>query len=81
MWTLLHRRPDDTFVIQHNGWPYHVTVSDPLYAEVAAAADGVDLPPEQAPQPIEVPTPPQPTKADLMAQLLSLQAQIAALPE
>jgi hypothetical protein len=50
MWTLLHRRADGTFVIELNGYPYHVTESDPLFAEVAAAAEGVDLPPEPQPE-------------------------------
>jgi hypothetical protein len=51
MWTLLHRRDDGSFVIHRNGWPYHVTAADPLFAEVAAAAEGVDLPPEPVPEP------------------------------
>jgi hypothetical protein len=51
MWTLLHRRDDGTFVILLNGHPYHVIDSDPLFAEVAAAAEGVNLPPEPQPEP------------------------------
>jgi hypothetical protein len=50
---LLHRRDDGTFVIRLNGNPYHVTHDDPLYPEVAAAAEGVDLPPETVPMPPE----------------------------
>jgi hypothetical protein len=53
---LLHRRDDGTFVIRRNGHPYHVIESDPLFAAVAVAAEGVDLPPEPVP---EAP-PPQP---------------------
>lgn len=45
----LHRRPDGTFVIRYNGYPYHVVQADPLFEEVAAAADGLDLPPEPMP--------------------------------
>jgi len=46
-WRLLHRRSDGTFVIEtEQGWPYHVTADDPLFAEVARAAQGKDLPPE-----------------------------------
>jgi hypothetical protein len=56
MWTLLHRRADGSFVIRRDGYPYHVIESDPLFAEVAAAAEGVDLPPEPQPEP----PPPQP---------------------
>jgi hypothetical protein len=48
---LLHRRDDGTFVIRRNGWPYHVIPSDPLFATVAAAAEGLDLPPEPVPEP------------------------------
>ncbi len=51
MWTLLHRRADGSFVVELNGSPYHVIESDPLFAEVAAAAEGVDLPPEPPPEP------------------------------
>lgn len=52
MWTLLHRRADDTFVVRltATGWNYHVTADDPLFPAVAAAADGVDLPPEPVPE-------------------------------
>jgi hypothetical protein len=54
--TLLHRRADGSFVIELGGYPYHVIESDPLFPEVAAAAEGVDLPPE--PQPETPPPPP-----------------------
>ena len=78
---LLHRRTDGTFVITYNGKPYHVTQDDPLYAEVATAAVGIDLPPEPGPPAaVVLPQPPQPTRAELMAQLLRIQAQIEALP-
>lgn len=50
-WTLLHRRDDGSFVVERNGWPYHVTADDPLFPDVAAAAEGVDLPPEPQPEP------------------------------
>jgi hypothetical protein len=77
--TLLHRRADGTFVIELNGYPYHVTESDPLFPEVAAAAEGVDLPPEPVPE--APPPPPPPTRAELLARLEQIAAQIAALPE
>jgi hypothetical protein len=78
---LLHRRADGTFVVSLNGLPYHVLLDDPLYAEVAAAAVGVTLPPEPGPPAdVVLPQPPQPTRAELMAQLLRIQAQIEALP-
>lgn len=77
MWTLKHRRPDGTFVIEYNGLPYHVIQADPLFTEVAAAAEGVELPPEPAP-PIP-PPPPQPTRAELLARLNEIAAQIEAL--
>ena len=56
-WTLMHRRNDGSFVIKRNGLPYHVTEGDPLFAKVAAAAEGVTLPDE--------PGPPVPTIAEL----------------
>lgn len=75
---LMHARPDGTFVIRlANGWPYHVTLDDPLFPEVAAAAEGVDLPPEPMPEPLAAP--PEPTKAELLAQLAALAARIEAL--
>ena len=74
---VLHRRADNTFVIDHNGYPYHVTTDDPLYAEVVVAANGLVLPPE--PPPVSVATY-QPTRDELMAQLQRIQAQIEALP-
>lgn len=78
---VLHRRDDGTFVILHNGMPYHVTPDEPLFAEAQAAAEGLDLPPEPPPPVPAVPPPaPQPTRAELMAQLLKIQAQIEALP-
>jgi hypothetical protein len=55
MWALLHRRDDGSFVIQRNGYPYHVLENDPLFAEVAAAAEGVHLPPEPQPEPLAPP--------------------------
>ena len=76
-WELRHARPDGTFVILLNGLPYHVVEADPLFEAVSAAAAGLDLPPEPAPPPI--PDAPQPTKAELIARLDALQAQIEAL--
>lgn len=49
---VLFQRPDGSFVINHNGLPYHVTPDDPLFA--AAQAEGEDAPFEPAPAP---PTP------------------------
>lgn len=47
-WSVLYRRGDGSFVINRNGMPYHVTEDDPLFAAVAAAAEGVTLGPEPA---------------------------------
>lgn len=81
MWDLLHRRDDGSFVIRHKGHPYHVIPDDPIFPEVAAAAEGVELPPEPLPPALPTPPPqPQPTRAELMARLLHLQAQIETLP-
>jgi hypothetical protein len=49
MINLMHRRSDGTFVIEQNGYPYHVVQDDPLYSEVAQAAQGIELPPEVQP--------------------------------
>lgn len=57
VWELQYARPDGSFVILRNGRPYHVIESDPLFAEISAAADGVTLPDE--------PAPPVPTIAEL----------------
>ena len=78
---VLHHRDDGTFVIEHNGYPYHVTHDDPLYAEAQAAAVGLTLLPESLPQEQSLPQPPQPTRAELLAKLQQLQTQIEALPE
>jgi hypothetical protein len=51
MWTLQHARPDGTFVVLRDGLPYHVIPGDPIFAEVEAAAQGVELPPEPQPEP------------------------------
>jgi hypothetical protein len=51
MINLMHRRSDGTFVIEQNGYPYHVVQDDPLYSEVAQAAQGIELPPEVQPEP------------------------------
>jgi len=78
---VLHRRDDGTFVIEHNGYPYHVTHDDAMYAEASAAAEGIEFPPEPLPQEVVLPSPPQPTRAQLFTKLQQLQAQIEALPE
>ena len=61
---VLFKRPDGTFVIQLNGFPYHVVQDDPLFA--AAAAAGTEAPFEPAPEPVP---PPQTTEISF-AQLI-----------
>jgi hypothetical protein len=80
--TLTARREDGTLAAVVNGLPYHITPSDRYWPEAAAMAleMGDTLPIEQPPAP-PPPAPPAPTKAELMAQLQALAAQIAALPE
>lgn len=56
MWTLKHKRSDSTFVIELNGYPYHVINDDPLYEQVAAAALAQELDPEPVPQPEPIST-------------------------
>ena len=79
---LTARRDDGTLVGVVNGLPYHIIPSDPRWPEAAAMAleMGDTLLIEQPPPP-SPPAPPAPTKAELMAQLQALAAQIAALPE
>ncbi|HEY4252304.1 MAG TPA: hypothetical protein VGM87_13920 [Roseomonas sp.] len=86
-WTLEHRRDDGSFVITLGGLPYQVLPEDPLYPEVAAAAEGVDLPPEAPPIAFPAP-PPTLTARQLRLWLLSrgialaaVDAAIGALPE
>lgn len=78
---ILHRRDDGSFVIEHNGYPYHVSQSHEWFAEVSAEAQGKEYPPEPMPQEVVLPTPPQPSRAELLAKLPRIQAQIEALPE
>lgn len=78
---LMHRRPDGTFVINLRGMPYHVIPADALFTDVAAAAEGVELPPDPVPPAPPEPAPARaPTRAELSARLDALAAQIAALP-
>jgi hypothetical protein len=54
---LKHRRDDGTFRVDlavpgRGTLDYHVVQADPLFAAVAAAAEGVDLPPEPRPAPV-----------------------------
>ena len=78
--SVLFRRQDGTFVIDHNGYPYHVVPGDPLGdqfspEEIAAALLDPELPVMTPP-----PAPPEPTKAELLQQLQALAAKIEALP-
>jgi len=55
MMDVIAKRQDGSFVAMVNGYPYHVTVSDPLFAEAQAA--GANAPMEVPPAPIPgVPT-------------------------
>lgn len=79
--SVLFRRPDGSFVIQHpaTSYPYHVTADDPL-AGLYTAEDVEAAPLEPEPETTPVVTPREPTKAELQAQLDALAARIAALP-
>lgn len=57
MFTLLHRRNDGSFVVERNGFPYHVTAGDPLYRDAQLAAEGVTLQPEPEAQAVDIPVP------------------------
>ena len=63
------KRPDGTFVIQVNGYPYHAIPGDPLF--VAAQAAGVDAPFEPEPLPPEPVQTTQITFAQLLIGLVT----------
>jgi hypothetical protein len=69
---LYKRRPDDTYVIAHQGNPYHVIPDDPLYAQCVEdyAVQGEEPPDEPEPAPIVVP--PDPI-AELRARIEALE--------
>jgi hypothetical protein len=46
---VIFKRPDGTFVIQRNGYPYHVIPADPLFLEVQARGGNAPLEPEMPP--------------------------------
>ena len=48
MFEVMHARADGSFVVRPQG---HITVDDPLYPAVAAAAAGLTFPPEPPPAP------------------------------
>lgn len=62
--TLLHARPDGSYVVRRNGQPYHVLQNDPLYGAVAAEAEGLILPAEPQPPP-PPPSPARTLKSDV----------------
>lgn len=87
MWTLQHARADGTFVIERDGYPYHVTQEDPLFPAVSAAAQGAVLPPEPAPV-VPPPLMPTLTRRQLRLWLLAagkedadVRAAIATIPD
>jgi hypothetical protein len=73
---VLHRRPDGSFVIAGALGPYHVTASDEIYDLVAAAAEGLDLPPEAIP-----PAPPAPPPREIAKTRIYRRATDAELAE
>jgi hypothetical protein len=85
--SLTYRRPDGSLVGVVNGNPYHL-LDDPALcpaelwtqAQEMRAALPNKLPLEPAPTPVVILPPPEPTKAELVAQLQALSTKIAALP-
>lgn len=65
---VLHERADGSFVVERDGFPYHVTTDDPLFPLVAEAAQMVTLEPEPAP-PVTVLPRPLPTPLEWMDRL------------
>jgi hypothetical protein len=70
MWTLQHARADGSFVIERDGYPYHVTADDPLFPAVAQAAQDTVLEPEP------IPAAPEP---DPVTRVTMRQARLALL--
>lgn len=67
---VLFKRPDGTFVIRRNGYPYHVIQSDPLFAAVQAAGSGAPFEP-----PLEEPPAAQTTQITFAQLLIGLVAE------
>ena len=66
---VLFRREDGTFVIERNGYPYHVIPGDPLFA--AAQAAGASAPFEPEPEPVPAPQTVQISFAQLIGGLVT----------
>jgi hypothetical protein len=66
---VLFKRPDGTFVILRNGFPYHVVQGDALFA--AAATAGAAAPLEPAPDPVPAPQTVQISFAQLIGGLVT----------
>ena len=60
-----YRRADGTFVAMINGYPYHVTQSDPLFAKAQEAGASAPF------EPVPIPEPAQPVTEISFAQLLT----------
>lgn len=78
---LQYRRPDGTFVALVNDLPYHVDESTPYWEKALATPGAQDLPMEPArvfPDANAKPDP-EPTKAELLAQIKILTAKVEAL--
>jgi len=78
----LVRRADGTFVGDVNGMPYHIIPGDQYWDETQEEASLRALPSEPVFEPPEPPPPQpvvQPTRAELMARLEQIAAQIVAL--
>ena len=69
---LYKQRPDGTYVIEHQGNPYHVIQDDPLFAECVEAYDALEEEPPDEPEPPTFDPPPDPM-ADLLARIEKLE--------
>ncbi len=75
MTTFLYKqRLDGTFVIEHQGNPYHVIEDDPLFAECVEAYDALEEEPPDEPVPEPVELPPDPMAA-LLARIEALEGK------
>jgi hypothetical protein len=75
MTTFLYKqRPDGTYVIEHQGNPYHVIEDDPLFAECVEEYEALEEEPPDEPVPPTFDPPPDPMAA-LIARIEALEGK------
>jgi len=77
MTTFLYKQRDDgTYVIEHNGNPYHVIADDPMWEQCVEDYDALDEEPPDEPAPPTFDPPPDPMAA-VLDRLAELEARLA----